>query len=157
MPTCKRCNGSGYEYYEEDGRNVRDACYHCGTTGCVDEELDFLDRLRDVANALAYCHVSDYKRARNSNDEDSCFEEDFAFCAAENQMTEHDYFRTLVWDKEYEYMEKLQSMTREEQELMVAWNEMEVELPPFKKSNVIVLRPYQQDILDSIENADIPF
>jgi hypothetical protein len=155
MFTCRRCNGSGYEFYEEDGRNVRDACYHCATTGLVDSDLDFQDRLRDVANTLAYRSVSDYKLARNSSNEG--YEEDFAFCAAENQMTEYDYFRTLVWDEEYSNMEKLSKMAHADQMLLVAWNEMEEELPPFKKSNVIVLRPYQQNILDSIENEDIPF
>jgi hypothetical protein len=148
MPTCRSCCGTGRVYYEEDGRNVRDVCYHCCNTGYVDEDLDFHDRLKEVAHSLAYYRVLDYKRARNNSDH---YEEDFAFCAAENQMTERDYFTVLVWDEESEIMKKLLDMSLADQELLIAWNEYK-ELPPFKKNNVIPIRPIPQDHLD-----DIPF
>jgi len=107
--------------------------------------------LKEVAHSLAYYRVLDYKRARNNSDH---YEEDFAFCAAENQMSERDYFTVLVWDEESEIMEKLLEMPLADQELLIAWNEYE-ELPPFKKNNVIQLFPKKQADLDSMD--DIPF
>ena len=152
MKKCRSCCGKGRVYYEEDGRNVRDVCYHCGTTGFVDEDVDFHDRLKDVAHSLAYWSVSAYKKARNEWDGEG---EDFAFCAAENQMTERDYFTVLVWDKESEFMEKLLEMSLSDQEFLIAWNEYEEEFPPFAKNNVIPIFQKKQAIIDSMD--DIPF
>lgn len=95
MAVCKRCNGEGYETYEEDGRQVRDACYHCATTGQVEEEMDFQDRLYDALGALAYDQETAYRHA--------CFDDedgyDYDLCAAENMMSVSDWFKTRVWDR----------------------------------------------------------
>jgi hypothetical protein len=154
MFPCRRCNGSGYQRYEEDGRNVRDACYHCRMTGVVDEDLNYHDRLRDVANTLAYNYVQSYKAA--CNDPSDEYGDDFALCAAENGMSERDYTTAMTYDYECEFAEKLCNMSSADQKLLIAWNEY-VSFPPFKKSNVIVLHPKMQEAIDAIENADIPF
>jgi hypothetical protein len=157
MYDCQRCGGSGYEYYEEDGRNIRDACYHCGMTGKVSSDTDFNDRLHGVANVLAYLYVSEYKKARDNSDE---YEEPFYFCAAENGMSENEYFRSLVWDYEFEYAKKLNEMSSKDQDLLIAWNELPYEpkpvsepayMPPFDAYNVVELFPKKYS------DNDIPF
>lgn len=149
---CNRCAGTGIDSYNEYDHIVYDTCYHCSGSGTIDEETSFHDRLRDVAAALAYQKVSDYKKARNSGDDG--FEEDFGFCAAENMMTENDYFCSLVWDTEAMVMNKILEMSKEDQELLVAWNEMESELVPFSKPKVICLTDYRNS---NVFDDEIPF
>jgi hypothetical protein len=115
--------------------------------------MDYHDRLKDVAHSLAYWITSEYKRDRNTGDH---YEEDFAFCAAENQMTEHDYFTELVWSEEAQITAELMKMSPEDQAFLIAWNEYEEEyLPPFAKNNVIPLFPEKQAI--AYNTDDIPF
>lgn len=155
MATCRRCNGEGYEFYDDDDcRTLRDACYHCATTGQVDDEVDFHDRLLAVACSLACHKISEYKKARDSGE--AGYEEDFAFCAAENMMTESDYFRALIWEEEYLISNKLAAMPRSDQEFLIAWNEMEWEPMPTKKSNVVPFRG-SKDIPTDLSEDDIPF
>jgi hypothetical protein len=59
---CSECNGSGKKTWEEDGRMVTDACYHCGNTGEVDEETDWHDRLARVAGTIAFLEETDYRK-----------------------------------------------------------------------------------------------
>ena len=64
---CSRCHGEGYQVFDEDDRRVEDACYHCGTTGEVDEETDFHDRLYAVADTLARREEAEYRKAVNDD------------------------------------------------------------------------------------------
>jgi DnaJ-class molecular chaperone len=120
METCTRCGGEGFEEYEEDGRIVRDACYHCSTTGKIDEETCWNDRLMSVANTLAVQYVNDLRTAYN-DDPDG---EGWDFRAAEHMMSPWDYYRTCVWKKQDEYCFQLSEMSQSVQEVLVAWNEM---------------------------------
>ena len=52
MVTCTYCGGEGFTFIEEDNSKVRHACYHCSTTGKVEEEVAFEDKVREVANIL---------------------------------------------------------------------------------------------------------
>lgn len=122
---CSQCNGEGVETYEEDGRMVTDACYHCGNTGQVDEETDFLDRLKGVATTLAEEEERQYRTWR----EDDPDGDGYDLCAAENGMSAGDYYRSNVWDRAYTIQDKLIAMSRADQELLVAWNAM-----PYEKS-----------------------
>ena len=121
MAVCRQCNGSGEERYEEDGRDVTDACYHCGTTGTVDEDTDFRDRLSSVASTIAYQLESEYRRAVNDDDEGDGYD----LGGYENGLMPYDYFRTRVWDRTYDIAEKLSALPINDQELLVAWNEYE--------------------------------
>jgi hypothetical protein len=92
---CGVCGGAGAQRSldpEEERRGIEDVCYHCAGTGRIDEETQRHDRRARFAEQLASLVVSDMRVAR---DEDT---EDFAFCAAENGMSERDYATTLVWD-----------------------------------------------------------
>lgn len=117
---CRRCSGEGYEEYEEDGRTVRDACYHCATTGQVDEELDWHDRLHDVASELAIRYETEYRMWKD-NEPDG---DGYGLCAAEEGLSEYDYFRARVWIQTDSYAERLAEMPLSMQEVLVAWNEM---------------------------------
>lgn len=119
MPVCRRCQGEGQETYDEDGRTLTDVCYHCAGSGQVEEELDFHDRLVAVANSLAYMSERDYRKACDQDPDG----DDYCLRAAENGLSESDYFKVRVWDREALYMERIQAMDRATQELLVEWNE----------------------------------
>jgi len=135
---CHRCSGTGYEEYEEDGRIVGDACYHCGKTGEIDEEQHWQDQLASVATTLAINEEREYRKSCNENPDG----EGYDFCAAENMMTSYDYFQVRVWDRERAIMEKLLSLPLADKELLVAWNEMPYELPIQK--NVLLIDEFQR-------------
>ncbi len=115
MPTCTRCFGEGYETYEEDGRMVTDACYHCGTTGKIDEETFYHDQLGEVATAMAVAHVQEYKKFRNEDPDGEGFE----FCAAENMMSPWDYERCLVYDHVDVFGQRLAALSASEKRAYV--------------------------------------
>lgn len=119
---CTRCT-NGVVSYEEDGRIMSDACYHCGTEGFIDEEQAFHDKLLCVAELLAYQQVSD-RRERIDQDPEG---ENWAFLAAEHMMTAHDFFVAAVYDETYSVMEKLSRMNRADQEFLVAWSNLKKE------------------------------
>ena len=119
MQKCGRCFGSGRETYDEDGRTVTDSCYHCAETGMIDDDLAWHDRLYDVAGALAYQQESEYRRACNDDPDGDGYD----LGGYENGMMPHDYFRTRVWSREPEILEKLRTLPINQQELLVAWNE----------------------------------
>ena len=121
MAVCRKCNGEGRERYEEDGRDVVDACYHCGTTGTVDEETDFRDRLHNVAGTIAYHLECEYRDAAN-NDPDG---DGYDLGGYENGLQPWDYFRCRVWDRTAEIGEKLAALPINDQQLLVAWSEYE--------------------------------
>lgn len=105
--------------WEEDGRNVRDACYHCGMTGKISEDEAFHDNLYMVAEVLAYIQENEYRNYRNE-----C-EEDYAFYAAENMMSASEYFRVRCMDRSFRNLEKLTKLPREMQEVLIEWNRIE--------------------------------
>jgi hypothetical protein len=117
MPKCRSCDGEGYVYIEEDGRNIQDACYHCATTGEVDDDVEWADRLSAVAHTLAVGYETEH---RHYCDEHS---DGFALHAAENGMSEWDYFRVRVDDRQYLLAQELSLMPLEAQKVLVAWNE----------------------------------
>jgi DnaJ-class molecular chaperone len=119
METCTRCGGEGYEEYEEDGRIVRDACYHCSTTGKIDEETHWQDRLVSVANTLAHQYVNELRD--NCNDDPDG--EGWDFRAAEHMMNPWDYYRSIVWEKQDEYCSQLFEMPVAKQAVLIAWND----------------------------------
>jgi hypothetical protein len=103
MPVCTRCNGEGYETYDEDGRTVTDACYHCGTTGTVDPEIDFEDKVRRFARSLAYDYITELRKARNEDPEGDGWD----LCAAESGLSSYDYFELMVTEREITFAEDL--------------------------------------------------
>lgn len=119
MPQCMVCGGSGRETYDEDGRTVSDACYHCAESGEVDEETHRHDQLKVVAYALAYREESEYKAWCNSGES----EDPYYLHAAENGMHEYEYFRMRVWDRGYDIHAKLLELPQEGQDLLIAWND----------------------------------
>lgn len=157
MPDCSRCHGEGEETYDEDGRTVTDVCYHCAGSGKVDDDTDFHDRLQSVASTIAYVMESDYRRWVNSDPDGDGYD----LGGYENGMMPYDYFRSRVWDRTYDIAEKLADMSRADQEFLIAWNEMLPEPEPVKvqpqKSNVIQIKPYQEAVLSSFTEDDIPF
>lgn len=126
---CPRCHGEGYQEYDEDGRTVKDACYHCGTTGKVDPDSYFHDQLLGVANTLARQEEAEYRQWRDSDPDGDGYD----LCAAENLMHTNDYFNLRVWDRSIDIAEKLAGMSREDQELMIAWNEL-----PYQQPEIII-------------------
>ena len=118
MANCNRCYGEGYNDWEEDGRQVRDACYHCGATGQISEEEDFQDQLLSVAGRLALQEESGYKRAVNDDPDGDGYD----LYAAENMMSSYDYFTARVYERQGEIAEKLSELDRASQELLVVWN-----------------------------------
>jgi hypothetical protein len=111
---------------------VTDACYHCGTTGEVDEETDFHDRLMRVANTLAYQQESEYRKACDSDPEGDGYD----LHAAENMMRTWDYFQARVYERQYSIAEELSKLDQTTQEVLIAWNEQPQEslLVRFNKS-----------------------
>jgi hypothetical protein len=128
MPKCSRCQGTGVDVYDEDDRRVEDTCYHCAGSGHVDEELDFQDRLGCVATSLAYRAESEYRKACNEDPDGDGYD----LGAYENQMMPFDYFRSRVWEREYDIMGQLCAMSAADQQFMVAWHEYPWE-PPMPK------------------------
>lgn len=122
MLDCRRCGGSGEDCYDEDDRRIVDVCYHCAGSGKVDEETDYHDRLHNVASALAYQAEVEYRKACDSDPEG----EGYDFRAAENMMHARDYFMARVYDRTEEIMGQLLERSSEDQDLLIAWNE----LPP---------------------------
>ncbi|NDB82194.1 MAG: hypothetical protein EB127_05550 [Alphaproteobacteria bacterium] len=118
MSKCIRCYGFGVETYEDDGRMVRDACYHCCGTGRVDSETSFHDQLESVANTLAAMHVDRIRKAYNEDPDG----DGWGFCAAENGVSEYEYTTWRVWKYTDQYIAELANMDREKQEVLVAWN-----------------------------------
>lgn len=119
MATCSKCQGTGRETYDEDERRVTDACYHCGTTGQVEDEVDWSDRLHMVALTLAEREEREYRKAADEDPQGDGYD----LYAAENMMSTWDYFRSRVWDRAYSIGEKLVAMDLPSQQLLVAWNE----------------------------------
>lgn len=118
---CRRCQGSGYEVFDEDDRRVESVCYHCGGSGLVDERVDNSDRLYEVAATLGY---NEEKAYRKFCDEDP-LGDGYELRAAENQMTTADYFKCRVWERQAEIAQELLELDPATQAVLIAWNEYE--------------------------------
>lgn len=126
MAECSRCGGSGFEYYEEDGRMVKDSCYHCGETGQVDEETHFHDQLHYVAEDMAWKSVK--RTIRNMNEDPDG--EGFDFCAAENMMTSYDLEQCMVYERIGTFMDELSKLSFEQQKEYVRKLEDKEDIQP---------------------------
>lgn len=116
---CSSCSGEGFEFFEEDGRMVTHPCYHCGTTGEVDEDTDFHDKLMGVASTLAYYQEKEYRKACNEDPDGDGYD----LHAAENMMSTHDYFRNCVYDRQYKLAEEISKLDLTMQKVLVAWDQ----------------------------------
>ncbi len=115
MPACGRCE-DGFVEYEEDGRLVRDACYHCSNTGYINDETVFKDLLEHAASIIAEGEVYEWRDARNADPDG----EGWDFCAAENGMSGWDYFQARVWDRTVQVMNELVALPEAEQRFYAA-------------------------------------
>jgi hypothetical protein len=161
MPKCGQCE-DGWVYYDEDGRRVRDACYHCGNTGFIDEATAFLDRLQCAAEFLARLEVDELRRLRNEDPEG----EDWAFCAAECMMSPHDYYVARVMDRAHEIGRQFADLPEDEAKVYVAWMDAvdeawaQAAAEPPKVVDGMTIRPveaYEEPPSTRISDDDIPF
>ena len=83
MHECPRCD-NGRVTYEEDGRIVTDACYHCGNTGVLTDEQFAQDQLESLATRLAGTLAGE-DAASDESDPDG-----FGVYAAECGLTPHE-------------------------------------------------------------------
>lgn len=148
--TCIRCHGDGMETFW-DGEWEGHVCYHCGGIGRVDEDMAFHDSLQRVAYTLAYNEVSSLRNARNENPD-----EDWDFCAAENMMSSWDYFREEVYQRVPAYLDRLIALSRESQEVLIAWNDL-----PASPAPRVINNPASADsdsnTWECPQESDIPF
>ena len=155
---CPRCNGAGDHVVVEDGREVLEACYRCGQTGYVDEVLSKEtireDRIQDLVGVIAHRNVSAAEKACQ-NDEDG---EDWAFAAAENMMTLHDYRQSR------EYGEMI--AVEEELKKLAPWMVdalLELVVPePAPQVELVAVQEYpgpeiMDGFPDALDDLDIPF
>jgi hypothetical protein len=94
--TCTRCNGEGSVPSldeHERARGIEDTCYHCGNTGKVDAETAYEDRVYGLAHLLGDAMVRAERDACDSDPQG----EGFAFQAAENGVSLHDYMQECRW------------------------------------------------------------
>jgi hypothetical protein len=111
MPTCIRCQGEGFECYEDDGRDQCDTCYHCGGSGQVDEETHRSDMLESVAESMAWIAANEYAKACDSDPDG----DGFCLHAAENGYSPSDYIKILAYDRISMFLDKLMKESVEEQ------------------------------------------
>ena len=114
--TCPRCNGTGSQDWEEDGRPVTDVCYRCSGSGRVDSDNAHQVHLLNVCEVLAAVAVEAERKARNEDPEG----EGWAFCAAENMMSERDYTTARRMDRAAEFGEEVSKLSRSMQEALIA-------------------------------------
>lgn len=112
---CPNCE-DGFVIVEEDGRRIRDACYHCANTGFISAEQHRRDRIEAMAANLASRTVNQIKQACN-NDPDS---EGWAFHASESMMTEHEYTTARVMAKADEFGKVLADLDNSNPQLISA-------------------------------------
>lgn len=118
MPTCSVCQGEGSRRSTDPAeveRGIEDPCYHCGTTGEVDDETARQDHLMHVVSLLATMVVNAMRRAYDSDPEG----EGWAFRAAENMMTEWEYTEDAIYWQIGQIAPWMDSLTEEEQDFML--------------------------------------
>lgn len=102
---CGKCE-NGTQTWDEDGRTVRDICYHCAGTGRIDEELAEHDALNEVAHVLGDAYMQ--WRCEPSDEEDGW---DVGLAAAENMMSVRDYKMSIAYDHAAEFAEEIQKLS----------------------------------------------
>lgn len=118
MQTCPVCQGEGSQRSTDPNeveRGIEDDCYHCGTTGKVDDETARNDCLMYVVSLLAMVAVNAMRKAYDSDPEG----EGWAFRAAENMMTEWEYTEDAISWQIGQIAPWMNSLTEEEQEFML--------------------------------------
>jgi hypothetical protein len=75
-----------------------------------------------AAGTIAYQIESEYRKTCDSDPDGDGYE----LRAAENMMTTFDYFRSRVWDRQYEIARELSGMSLADQEFLIAWEKLEV-------------------------------
>jgi hypothetical protein len=85
----------------------------------VDDDVDWHDRLHQVALTLAEDQEREYRKACNEDPQGDGYD----LHAAENMMSTWDHFRSQVWDRAARIGEALSDMDLPSQQLLVAWNE----------------------------------
>ncbi len=127
---CEKCGGSGSETFEEDGRNVTDMCYRCAGSGRVDSDTAHRTRMEYVAAILGDAAVRRERKNRDSDPEG----EGWAFCAAENMMSVHDYTLSRRYEMQAEVGEELTKLSLVAQlaliEALLPKKEEKEEMPP---------------------------
>lgn len=108
MRDCPKCNGIGYceSIGDEYEPNSVDACYHCGTTGKVSDETYYDDRINKLAAMLSCTAVNSERNSRDSDPDG----EGWAFCAAENMMSEYEYTKAKQYDHEFRLRDELKAL-----------------------------------------------
>ena len=147
--TCEKCNGSGNQCWTEDDREVLDMCYACAGSGKVDEDALHSQRMQKVIAIIAQNIILGLREACN---EDPCGE-GWDFAAAENMMTEWDYTKTRIYEKEGDIERQVSCLEPETQRAL-----LRLLLPqkPKKKAEVIA-NPTPPAPPASIDSDDIPF
>jgi len=154
MEICNRCNGEGYEFIVEDFREFKEPCYHCGTTGKIDDQVAFHDKIQNVAVSLAKWKVSEYQKAVDSNPDG----EGWNFRAAESMMSSRELFESYVYDYAEKYHQQLAEMNLEDQDLLIAWHDQVLD-NLYKNPPVVNFVPrvtYQPDMYQ-VDSDEIPF
>jgi hypothetical protein len=144
---CPNCE-DGWVIVEEDGRRIRDACYHCANTGFISEQQHRADRILGLAISLATEIVNKMKRDCNADPES----EGWNFQAAESRMAEYEYTTARIMDKADSLGKSLLQLDQMNPELVTALlrreeKEIKVELAP--QLRVLVDDPVTTD--------DVPF
>jgi len=88
---CTQCE-NGWVTIEENGCQIRDACYHCDNTGFINAETFRQDKIASLAMLLASCAVAKVKRTCSSDPES----EGWVFHAAESGMSEYEYTTAMT-------------------------------------------------------------
>jgi hypothetical protein len=78
---------NGFKTFEENDRQVTDACYHCSNTGWIDKETYQQDRISDLAEILARTEVDDMIKHYDSDPSGEGWE----FAAAEEGCSVYEY------------------------------------------------------------------
>lgn len=138
---CIRCYGEGVETFYDggfyDSRLEQHTCYHCNGSGYVDDETNFRDQLFSVASSLAQHYVHSMIQEINNDPEG----DGFCLMAAENGLSQSDYTQHLIFIKTDEFMAELADKPLEDQQLLIAWNNLIVEpIQKNKRQEVLVTK-----------------
>lgn len=142
MAKCGRCGGTGRTFSNEDGVQGDDACYHCCETGVIDEETSKSDFLNNVIEEMAASHVyAMIERINKAAYEEEGCGEDWAFGAAENMVSEHEYTQSAIWSEAERLNGLMQKMSDEEQDAFIAAHDRKnpIPLPPEVRSKFLGL------------------
>jgi hypothetical protein len=96
---CPQCE-NGRVTFEEDGRRVEDACYHCCATGFINDATLLNDRITAAAYQIAHKTIA-RRRKEYDADAEANGGEGWDFIAAECGVSAYDYTRAKV-DEEAE-------------------------------------------------------